>query len=117
LAVLGTVGHASLLRCCNVHSFDAPSVRATCVPWVLDPHAYLTQCSASVVEDGCRNISAFVYLVAAPVSGASAEATCRRVRSLCLLDWSRVARCCLSSSRPLEDAEAEALSGYREVPD
>jgi Reverse transcriptase (RNA-dependent DNA polymerase) len=113
----GTVGHASLLQCRDVDSFDALSVRDTCVPWVLDPHVSLLGCSASVVEDVCRIVAAFLYLIGASVSGTPAGPARRRVQSLRLPPWSRVARCSSPSSRPLGGAEAEALSGYGEVSD
>jgi hypothetical protein len=93
------------------------SVRDTCVPWVLDLHVYLPGSSVSVVEDVCRIIAAFFYLIGAPVSGTPALVARCRVQSLRLPHWSRVAGCSSPSSRSLGGADAEALSGYGAVSD
>jgi hypothetical protein len=61
-----------LLQCRDADSFDALRVRATSVPWVLDPSVYLPDCPYSVREDVYRIIPAFVFLVGACVSGTHA---------------------------------------------
>jgi hypothetical protein len=51
-----------------VDSFDADSVFADCMPWLLDPFFFLQGCSPSRRDAVCSVIAAYVLLVGASVA-------------------------------------------------
>jgi hypothetical protein len=52
----------------HLDSFDADSVFAHCMPWLLDPFSFLQGCFRSRRDAVCSVIVAFVLLVGAPVA-------------------------------------------------
>jgi hypothetical protein len=104
----------------HVDSFDADSVRALCMPWLLDPFSFLQGCSRSGRDAVCSAIAAFVLLIGASVADDAVPAgSCvfasglvrRSLSALALQPVSRVAGRCPVSFRPARGAEAEAPLG------
>jgi hypothetical protein len=104
----------------HVDSFDADSVVAHCMPWLLDPFSFLQGCSCSRRDAVCSVIAAFVLLVGASVADDLVSAgSCvfasglvrRALSALVLPPVSRVARRCPLPFRPARGAEAEAPLG------
>jgi hypothetical protein len=75
----------------HVNSFDADLVHVHCMPWLLDPFAFLQGCSRSQRDAVCSGIAAFVFLVGAFVADDEVHAGA-------LLDWC-VALCLLLRCR------------------
>jgi hypothetical protein len=99
----------------HVDSFDADSVCAHCMPWLLDPFSFLQGCSRSRRDAVCSVVAAFVLLVGASVADDAVPAgSCvfasglvrRSLSALALPSVSRVAGRC-----PARGAEAEAPLG------
>jgi hypothetical protein len=61
-------------RVLHVDSFDADSVRAHCMPWLLDPFSFLQGCSRSQRDAVCSVIAAFVLLVGTCVADDAVSA-------------------------------------------
>jgi hypothetical protein len=104
----------------HVDSFDADSVRALCMPRLLDPFSFLQDCSRSRRDAVCSVVAALVLLVGASVADDVVPAgSCvfasrlvrRSLSALVLPPASRVARCCPRPFRPARGAEAEAPLG------
>jgi hypothetical protein len=104
----------------HVDSFDADSVCAYCMPWLLDPLSFLQGCFRSRRDAVCSVIAAFVLLVGVCVADDAVPAgSCvfasRLVRrspsALELPPASRVAGLCPLPFRPARGAEAEAPLG------
>jgi hypothetical protein len=104
----------------HMDSFDADSVRAHCMPWLLDAFFFLQGCSRSQRDAVCSVIAAFVLLLGASVvDDAVPEGSCvfasglvrRSLPALALPPVSRVAGRCPLPFRPARDAEAEAPMG------
>jgi hypothetical protein len=104
----------------HVEPFDADSVRAHCVPWLMDPFSFLQGCPCSQRDAVCSVLAAFVLLVVASVADATvpvgspvlASGLVRHsLSALALLSASRVAGCCPLPFRPAWGAEAEAPLG------
>jgi hypothetical protein len=104
----------------HVDSFDADSVRAHCMPWLLDPFSFLQGCSRSRQYAVCSVLAAFVLLVGASVADDAVPAgSCtfaaglvhRSLSTLSLPPVSRVAGRCPLPFRPARGAEAEAPLG------
>jgi hypothetical protein len=104
----------------HVDSFDADSVFAHCLPWLLDPFSFLQGCSRSRRDALCSVIAAFILLVGASVADDVLPAGSsvfdygpvrRSLSALALPPTSRVAGCCPLPFRPARGAEAEAPLG------
>jgi hypothetical protein len=104
----------------RVDSFDADSVRAHCIPWLLDPFSFLQGCFRSQRDAVCSAIASSVPLVGASVAAdAVPEGSCvfasvlvrRSLSTLALPPVSRVAERCPLPFRPSRGAEAEASLG------
>jgi hypothetical protein len=104
----------------HVDSFDADSVRALCMPWLLDPFSFLQGCSRSWRDAVCSVIAAFLLLVGASVADDGVPAgSCvfasglvrRSLSDLALPPAPRVAGRFPLPHRPDQGTEAEALLG------
>jgi hypothetical protein len=93
----------------HVDSFDADSVRALCMPCLLDPFTFLQGCSCSRRDAVCSIFAAFVLLVGAGVTDdAVPTGSCvfasglvrRSLSALALPPVSRVAGRCPLPFRP-----------------
>jgi hypothetical protein len=69
----------------HVDSFDADSVRAHCMLWLLDPFSFLQGCSRSRRDAVCSVIASFVLLVGASVADDAVPAgLCVLLRGSCV---------------------------------
>ena len=128
LQTLPSHAHARAAVHKSVHAnpFCHKTVREVCVPWVLDPGAFLSDCPASVRAQVFSLVAAYILLIGAfvgkdvvsPAQSAPPVQLARSsLRDLSLPPWSRVVRRFRVLSHPSRGAEAEAHSGYGGVPD
>jgi hypothetical protein len=104
----------------HVDSFDADSVHAHCVPWLLNPFSFLQGCPRSRCDAVCSVPADFVLLVGASVADAAvpvglpvfASGLVRRsLFALAMAPASRVAESCSVLFHPAWGAEADAPLG------
>ena len=110
----------------HANSFCPATVRQSCVPWVLDPGAFLHDCPGPERALVYSLIAAYIVLIGAFVgrdvvspahSTPAVQLADRSLRALSLPPWSRIVRRFQEFFRPSGGAEAEARSGSGDVPD